>query len=357
MVHHKYFFYFTDHRCHLQAIKSYLNPCQRGFYVNFNAHKRYPFLTSVYQLKPHLFQNAKYKSYIEALFVKSISHLPVYHLSNLVEYTQCLNALLVNSALYGIVSSEIITDNILKLSNDSPSLCFSKNDSLLSLFAIYLVAHKLTNLDINYRLFEVNDNMFISRDDGIMFIFAVIQQALMPDQSLFRELVLIAEQHGSVVVSGAVKKDILAAFESRLIFSSNSYSPPIFTNLAHNYLGQSRNTQLHGKLLSDKFAIINCLSSNLIEYMHDLESNYNQIENGKLYLSCAPLLYTPAILILGRLLFSRIYLLPHSDIPSYEIPHQMYDYQVVSRSSFVGSDPCGQQTDALNIKEVILNEI
>ena len=91
--------------------------------------------------------------------------------------------------------------------------------------------------------------------------------------------------------------------------------------------------------------------------MLKISCKYSPLSKANLFLACAPLIHTPAMLLLGRLLFSRIYLLPHSDIPSYEIPWQMYDFQVVLKRSNTFSDPCGQEIPFLKSKEVLLNEI
>ncbi len=350
------YFYFSDHRFHLQAFKTFLYPYHRGFYINYHAHKRYPFLNSIYKLSPNINQNTKKKECLENSFITSITNFPDYHSSNLAEYTKCIEALLVNSTLNAIIAADIIIDNMLSMRSNFPVLCFARNDTLFSLFSIYLVAHKLRQLNIRFKLIDLVDNLSIKSENSLSFLYTIMHQALLPDEELVDKIFLSTKQYGYALITNSVKKNVLHSFDSKShIFIQKDKSN--IRNLTLDAYNTTRDANLAEQLHSERFAFIKYLSKSLIESMLKISSKYSPFTNANLFLACAPIIHTPATLILGRLLFSRIHLLLHSDIPSYEIPCQMFDFQVVTKRSSVISDACGQDISFLKSKEVLLNEI
>ena len=349
-------FYFSDLRFHAHAFKSLINPLESGYYVNFHAHKRYPFLKSVFKLKPDIISNKNQKECLEKLYIASIANISDYHSSNLSEYNKCLEALLINANLYAIISADIVIDNILKISPDNPSLCFSRNDTLSALFSVYLVAHKLRQLNFRFSLIDLQDNQSVKYSNTLSYLYAAICRSLTIDQALIGEIYSRVNNFGCAIVSDAVKKSILNHFDSNACISIQKSQTNLLNCKASNY-NLITEPGFVQDLLHDRFSFVKHLSSYISDTLSRVSSCYTAIPNGRVFLACAPIAHTPAMLALGRLLFSKIYLLPHSDIPSYEIPSQMYDYQIIVDRPRLHSDPCGQNPFTLESKELFIDEL
>ena len=320
-------FYFSDLRFHAHAFKSLVNPLESGYYVNFHAHKRYPFLKSVFKLKPDIISNKKQKGFLEKLYVASIANIPDYHSSNLSEYNKCLEALLINANLYAIISADIVIDNILKISPDNPSLCFSRNDTLSALFSVYLVAHKLRQLNFRFSLIDLQDNQSVKYSNTLSYLYAAICRSLTIDQALIGEIYSRVNNFGCAIVSDAVKKSILNHFDSNACISIQKSQTNLLNCNASNY-NLITDSGFVQDLLHDRFSFVKHLSSYIVVHFLKYQLTIQQYLMAKFSRLCTNI--HTAMLVLGRLLFSKIYLLPHSDIPSYEIPSQMYDYQLLS---------------------------
>ena len=356
MNHSAEYFYFSDHRFHVHAFRSFIIPHKRGYYVNFHAHKRYPFLRSVYKLKPDIVYNKNQKQCLENRYVTSIKNIPKYDSANPSDYTKCLEALLINANLYAIVSADIIVDNILKIATNNPTLCFSRNDTLSSLFSIYLVAHRLRQLNFRFTLIDLQDNLSVKYNNTLSYLYAAIRRSLTVDESIIDEICSRVNKYGSAIISDAVKRKILKRFESNACISiqkkqinlphskASDYNLPIDPCIVHN-------------LYDDRFSFVKYLSSHIVAKLSKVATKYSAMPDGKLFLACSPIRHTPSMLTLGRFLFSKIYLLPHSDLPIYEIPSQMYDYQILLEPPLLYSDPCGQNTFTLQSKELLIDEL
>ena len=120
-------------------------------------------------------------------FILHLLPIYYYHSSNLSEYNKCLEALLINANLYAIISADIVIDNILKISPDNPSLCFSRNDTLSALFSTYLVAHRLRQLDLRFSLIDLQDNQSVKYSNTLSYLYAAICRSLTIDQAFIGE--------------------------------------------------------------------------------------------------------------------------------------------------------------------------
>ena len=355
MISIRNYFYLSDNQCHLHAIGSFIDPTKRGFYVNFHAHKRYPFLNSVYKNKPELVQNSSKKRYLESKFVSLTHRLPGHNLLSHVEYAKCIEALLVNTCMQSIISADIIIDNIQSICT-KPILCFSRNDTLPTLFAAYLVIHKLCLLNTRFRAIDLCDNRPIDPESSLLYIYRAIHQALICDPVLVKSILSTAEKYGSVLIQNAVKRDIYKCFNANTLLRIPGRQSAALPPMSINY-SLPENTSLNNELLRDRLSFITHLSSDLIHTMSTLSRVYSRIDHGRLFLACAPMDHTPLVLILGRLFFTTIYLLPHSDIPSYEIPLNMFDHQLITKKPYVTCDPCGQNLYAVQEKELLLDDL